>query len=89
MNRLTIFLSEKTDIPAEVVTLQPKIELTGNSLLYMENHKGIKYLSKNEVVIKLSSGLFNVSGNNISIKEINKDHIYLTGTFTSFVFDKI
>lgn len=89
MKKITEKLSEKSQFPLEVISSAPKIEITGNNMFYIENHKGIKLLTSDLVIIKLKEGLFVIEGEKISIQEINKEHIYLTGIFNSFRFDKI
>ena len=89
MKKITEKLSEKSQFPLEAISSAPKIEITGNNMFYIENHKGIKLLTSDLVIIKLKEGLFFIEGEKIPIQEINKDHIYLTGIFNSFRFDKI
>lgn len=88
MKKITEKVSEKSQFPLEVISSAPKIEITGNNIIYIENHKGIKLLTSEQVIIKLKECLFTVEGEKISIQEINKEHIYLTGIFNSFRFDK-
>lgn len=89
MKKITEKVSNQIQFPLEVISTTPKIEITGNKLIYIENHKGIKMFTSETIEIKLTKGLFIVEGKKISILEINKEHIYITGIFNSFRFDKI
>lgn len=89
MKKITETISKGTKFPTEVISSTPKLELTGNKTLYIENHKGIKVLTPEQVTIKLETGLIIAEGEKISILEINKDSIFLTGIFNSFRFEKI
>ncbi|MDO5388316.1 MAG: YabP/YqfC family sporulation protein [Clostridia bacterium] len=89
MKKIADKISEKSQFPIEVISSVPKIEITGNNTLYIENHKGIKSLTSEQVIIKFEKALFIAEGEKISILEINKEYVYLTGFFHSFIFDKI
>lgn len=82
-------ISEKTGIPSEVISAQPKIEMTGTSSIYIENHKGIKLLTSEQAVIKLKSVTMTAEGKGLAIAEITSEYILLRGNFSSFKFDKI
>lgn len=88
MKKITDKISETTNFPLETISSAPKIEITDNSKIYIENHKGIKLLSTDIVIIKLNKGFFVLEGEKIAIQEINKEYIYLTGIFNSFKFNK-
>lgn len=89
MSKMAETISKTTKFPTEVISSTPKLELTGNKTLYIENHKGIKILTPEQVIIKLKSGLIIAEGEKISIIEINRNYVYLTGIFNSFKFEKI
>lgn len=88
MKKIEEKISKTTKFPAEVISSTPKLELTGNRSLYIENHKGIKILTDQLIIIKLNFGFIIAEGERINIQEINKDFIYLTGIFNSFRFEK-
>lgn len=81
-------VSDKTGIPIEVISDTPKLELTGRKCLYIENHKGIKTLTDTSVVIKTADHIIYADGVNITVKEIDKEHIKINGVFTSLKFEK-
>lgn len=88
MKKVAEIISKGTKFPTEVISSIPKLEITGNNSIYIENHKGIKILTSEEIVIKLNAGFIIIQGEKISISEINKDFIFLTGIFNSFRFEK-
>lgn len=88
MKKATEIISKSTKFPTEVISSTPKIEITGNNSLYIENHQGVKILTPEEIVIKLKTGFLIAQGKKISISEINKDFIFLTGIFNSFRFEE-
>lgn len=88
MKKVTKKISEKTGIPPEVISSTPKLEITGSNKIYIENHKGIKMLTGETIVIRLKDFSVTIEGKNISISEIDKEHIFLTGDFCAVKFDK-
>lgn len=80
-------ISDLTSFPQEVISNIPHIELTGNSL-YIENHRGVKLLKSEMVIINLFDCELIAEGSSIGIKEINCNSISLTGIFTSLKIDK-
>lgn len=88
MKNVAEIISKGTKFPTEVISSIPKLEITGNNSIYIENHKGIKILTSEEIVIKFNAGFIIIQGEKISISEINKDFIFLTGIFNSFRFEK-
>lgn len=88
MKKIAEKISNKTQFPIEIISSTPKIEVTGNKMIYIENHKGVKILTPENVTVKLTTGLLVIEGEKIAIHEIDKEHIFLTGIFNSFKFDK-
>ena len=81
-------ISEKTGIPSEIISSQPKIEITGTEKIYIENHRGIKLITAEIAVIKFSSGLITAEGKGLTIAEITAEYILIKGNFSSVKFDK-
>ncbi len=88
MKKIQEKISAATKFPIEVISSTPKIEITGNSYIYIENHMGIKILTPELTVIRIKSGYMIAEGEKINVAEINKDFVYLTGIFNSFRFEK-
>ncbi len=89
MNKTASKIAEKTGIPSEVISSQPKIEMTGTKSLYIENHRGIKLITHESIIIKFSSGTMTAEGKEITIAEMTREYMLLKGDFISFKFDKI
>ena len=88
MKKVAEIISKGTKFPTEVISSTPKLEITGNNTIYIENHKGVKVLTSDEIIIKLKTGFLIAQGKKISISEINKYFIFLTGIFNSFRFEE-
>lgn len=57
----------------------PRITLTGNREVYVENYKGISAYTTEEVRLGTGSGIIRISGENLVIKALNTDEIVLSG----------
>ncbi len=88
LKKISTAVSEKTGIPIEVISDTPKLEMTGHSSLYIENHKGIKSLTDTSVAVMTAGLLIYAEGVGLNIKEIDKEHIKISGIFTSLRFEK-
>lgn len=75
MEKLTAFL----DLPKEIVYDLPKITLIGNLQALVENHRGIIEYGTEKIRISVNAGELEVTGKNLSIRNITRDEIYLDG----------
>lgn len=77
-------LLEKTaevfDLPGDVVARLPRIELTGNHEVRMENHKGILAYGAEEIHISGGKLVVKVRGDGLELKAMNASELLITGT---------
>lgn len=67
------------ELPEDVVYDLPKITLIGDIQFYLENHRGIISYSPESVRIAVSIGEVEISGENLTIRNISRDELYLAG----------
>lgn len=76
-------LLEKTaqtfDLPADVVAGMPRIELTGDRELRMENHKGILAYGKEEIHISGGKLIVRITGSELELRAMNASELLITG----------
>lgn len=76
-------LLEKTarmfDLPADVIANLPKVELTGDRELRMENHRGILSCGREEIHISGGVFLVKVSGEELEIRAMTGLEVLITG----------
>jgi sporulation protein YqfC len=75
-------LAKSFDIPEDVVTNMPKITITGNNEVSIENHKGIKYFQQDKIKINSKIGEIILEGDTINIIYMSRTTIVLNGNFT-------
>ncbi|SBV95756.1 putative sporulation protein YqfC [uncultured Eubacteriales bacterium] len=77
---LLVRTAEVFDLPGDVVAGLPRIELTGNRELRMENHKGILAYGSDEIHISGGKLVVKVRGANLELKAMNASELLIAGT---------
>ena len=77
LNKGREILVDKFDLPAEIVMDIPKIIITGNKEITIENHKGISSFEKN----------INIEGSDFEILYIGGSTISITGKFKTIIYE--
>ncbi len=82
-NRRRESLLERTaqmlDLPADVVAGVPRLELTGDSELRMENHRGILAYGTEEIRVSGGRMIVRVLGEGLCLKAMNGSELLITG----------
>ena len=71
--------AELFDLPADVVAGLPRMELTGDSQLRMENHRGILAYGTDEIRISGGKLIVRVVGEGLDLKAMNASELLITG----------
>lgn len=82
-------IAEKLDLPREVILNIPKITVTGDNEITIENHKGVVLFEESEVKINSNVGLISISGGNFEILFMGGSTLTLSGKFRSIVYEGI
>lgn len=88
LNNLEHKLAHLLDIPNDVVFDLPKITLIGNIQLYIENHKGIIEYLPSVIRIAVNTGEVEVTGEELTVRNINREEIHLDGLILSIRFNR-
>lgn len=62
-----------------ILTMQPIIELVGQSRLLIENHQGVASYSNNEIQIKVCYGNVIITGNELQLMEMSRIKLVICG----------
>lgn len=81
-------LSASLELPADLVAGVPKLEVTGNGELVLEQHRGIERYSPEEVCIRVRPGAVRVAGSGLYIRLMNSKRIALRGTIRSITLEE-
>ena len=74
-------LTEKLDLPKDVILNLPKITIVGNNEVTIENHKGIILFERNVIKINTKVKVINIEGENFEILYIGDSTITISGKF--------
>ena len=67
------------DLPGDLVSGLPRIELTGDGELRMENHRGILDYSSEEIHISGGKVAVRVLGEDLELRAMNRAELLITG----------
>lgn len=80
-------LREKTarllDLPADGVAGLPKVELTGDRELYLENYKDILSYGRDEIHVDGGAWMLRITGQDLEIKAMGRKQLRIFGWVTS------
>lgn len=74
--------SEALDIPGDVLAGLPRLEITGDRELRMENHKGILAYGTEEIHVSGGKLVVRIRGAGLELRAMNADELLITGTIT-------
>ncbi len=73
-------ISQKLQLPSEVLAGVPKIELTGTQQVAMEPHQGLIEYGMEQISVRSSLGAVRITGSNLKILVMNSRRITIGGT---------
>ena len=77
--KLLLKASEKLELPSDVLTGIPRIEMLGKSRCSIEPQKGLLEYSETRICVSTELGVVHVLGENMRIKEMNSGRIVISG----------
>lgn len=87
INKARENLANQLDFPRDVMMNIPKISVTGNNEITIENHKGIVLFDEKEVKINSNVGLISISGEKFEILFLGGSTITISGKFKSILYE--
>lgn len=82
-------LDKILELPKEVCTNIPKVEIVGFDEMIIENYKGILEYEEFFVRINTHIGIVSINGFNLNLENMTNDDIKVTGQIESIDFEKI
>ncbi len=79
-------IADALDVPLNVLSDIPRIELMGKSNLSIENFRGILDYGENSVKVNTTVGIVEIKGQNLFIESITDEGILIKGSIESIVF---
>jgi len=79
-------ISDMFDLPKDTLINMPRIMLTGDKEIYVENYKGILEYSDEVIRLNINGRELKICGGKMDIREIGESDITLSGTIKSVEF---
>jgi sporulation protein YqfC len=80
------WMTEKMDLPQDVMMDLPRITMIGQIHIYIENHRGLLAFSDKELRLLLKQGQLLVKGKGFVIKTILPEEILLEGKIDQVIY---
>ncbi|WP_224749479.1 sporulation protein YqfC [Polycladospora coralii] len=71
--------TEWLDLPPDVTSDAPRIEMIGAHRLQIENHRGIQQFKDTELKLGVHGGALSIIGEQLKIRAIDSESIYIEG----------
>lgn len=81
-------IAEKLELPRDIILDIPKITITGDNEITIENHKGIILFNEKEIKINSNVGLITLTGSRFEILFMGGDTLTISGKFKTVAYDK-
>ncbi|KIY22689.1 MULTISPECIES: sporulation protein YqfC [Mesobacillus] len=80
------WLTQKMDLPQDVMMDLPRITMIGQVHIYIENHRGLLAFSDGEVRLMIRGGQLSIKGQAFVIKTILPEEIVLEGKIEQVLY---
>lgn len=74
-------------VPKDVIMNIPRLTISGDKEIYIENHKGILEYTDTEIRIFTAMGIVRVCGKNLIIDRIRLEDIVISGCFSRVEYE--
>ncbi len=80
-------MEEKISLPPEAIANAPLIELRGKRSACIENHRGIKEYTDEQIVVHVKRGQISVQGIGLKISCMNRQRIEIHGNIRAVILE--
>jgi sporulation protein YqfC len=84
--RVRNWMTEKMDLPQDVMMDLPRITMIGQIHVYIENHRGLLAFTDKELRLLLKQGQLLIKGKSFVIKTILPEEILLEGKIDQVIY---
>ena len=75
-------------MPEDIVLGMPRVLLRGDSMLLVENHKGVVEYGPERLRVQTALGILVIEGERLSLSALGEEDLMLSGLVRSVVFAK-
>lgn len=86
-NSITTKLLNAFDIPEDSLGTVPRLTVTGNGSVLIENHKGLVEYGREHIVVSGGKMLLSIHGSGLELEAMNRDEIRVKGQILSIDYE--
>lgn len=79
--RITERVSDAWGVPKDVIMNIPRLTISGDKEIYIENHKGILQYTDTEIRVSTPMGIVHICGRSLILERIRLEDILISGAF--------
>ena len=86
MKKISEAAADAWGVPKDVIMNIPRITVSGDREIYIENHRGVSAYTAEHVGIVTGMGIVKIYGKNLKIAAIRHEDVLVTGRFIKIEF---
>ncbi|CAN7316608.1 sporulation protein YqfC [Rossellomorea sp. LjRoot5] len=86
LHQMRKWMTQKMDLPEDVMMDLPRVTMIGQIHIYIENHRGLLTFTDREVRLVLKQGQLLIKGEQFVIKMILPEEILLQGKIVEVIY---
>jgi len=86
LQRLQPLFVKKLSLPADLILEVPRITVVGQLHVYIENHRGLRTYTDQELTLESTDGMIQITGKEFVIKMMLPEEILLEGIIEDITF---
>lgn len=85
--RISEKVADTWGVPKDVIMNIPRLTISGDKEIYIENHKGILEYTDSEIRISTAMGIVRICGKNLKITGIRQEDVLIDGLFSKIEYE--
>ncbi len=85
--RISETVADAWGVPKDVIMNIPRMTISGDKEIYIENHKGILEYTSTEIRVSTAMGVVHVQGEKLVIERIRPEDLVIAGTFSKVEYE--
>lgn len=81
MKKISETIADAWGVPKDVIMNIPRITISGDREIYIENHKGVTEYGETLIRVSTGMGTVKIQGKNLVITAIRREDILVSGSF--------
>lgn len=88
-NRMKEKIANQLEIPTDVVMNLPRLTISANNEITIENHKGILSFEENNIKVNSTKGIISIDGKDFEVLFIGGSTLTISGEFKNVRYEGV